>query len=326
MPIVTHGDLDGLVSALVVMEVYNIIPSAVRHYSYSPKRDEWWREWLGYQIKPIKTMTGNVEDVWFTDISLRPGELEWARGKRKRGIWRWVDHHKSSEEFDPDGIFDEVYLEFLDEVCAADMLWRMMDFGKPLPVLASWVEAAHDRDLWIREHPELSLRLDMMVKSQGRERKWEETLVAATHYSPRELVLLHPEWWKPEMKLYENSIKLALATKQTFPLELTARKKLPVGVCYISGFASDVCEEVYGSDKEVLVMIHPLTDVIVVNLRTRRDDVDLAELAKVFGGGGHYHAAGGRLNEKQIRGGYTAIIRDIRSWLNAQKKAKSSKR
>ena len=49
----------------------------------------------------------------------------------------------------------------------------------------------------------------------------------------------------------------------------------------------------------------------VISFRCRRDDVNCAELAKAFNGGGHAHAAGGKLALAHLAGGYTKIAEDI---------------
>ncbi len=313
MPIITHSDLDGVASALVVMELTGITSNRVHHFSYANYRDEQWEKLLGYQLKLSRKMMDDVEDVWFVDMSLRPGELEWARGKQTRGHWHWVDHHISSKDFDPDGIFDDVHLQ-IDGVCAADILYKMYEDGggRYNPILESWVVAAHDRDLWIREDPELGLKLTLLIyRAVLTKSSWQNMLANAQVATPRLLLNIHNDMWEAGYEDYLSSVRIAQATAQTVKVG-----RYPVRLCYANGNPSDVAEEVYETGKEIIGMIQIHRDGLGINLRTRRKDISMAEIAKaLFEGGGHDQAAGGSLDEKHIRGGYIAIQRSLRSIL-----------
>lgn len=180
--IITHGDLDGLVSALVTMEISGQEPNDVHFFSYEPDRDEKWNSLLVHHKSSFQM---SHDDVWFVDISLRPGELEHAMGlPHKASKWHWVDHHKSSMDFiNADEIFDEVLLVTDGSVCAADMLWEtycnLQPVGKDPDLdnhLGSWVEVAHDRDLWINKNNERNIKLDMILKAHLKRGRGRELL------------------------------------------------------------------------------------------------------------------------------------------------------
>lgn len=307
--IVTHSDLDGFVSALAVMHM-GIGPTRVAFFNYEEDRDTQWELLLASELEPQKQLITSVEDVWFTDLSLMPGELEWARDKRKRNRWHWVDH-QASEQFDPEGIFDEVLLDTSGERCAADIIWdaRFKDDRRGIPVLEAWVRAAHDRDLWINEDHVLNLGLDMIVKTAINNDP-VTVLSEALGFTPQEIVKLRTPVIRAEMLKYEQSCRLAENT-----LERVTIEKIPVILCYVSGFASDVGETLYKSGREILAMVNVAGDRVNVAFRTGRADINLGELAQFFEGGGHPQAAGGRMLEKHLRGGYTAIKRDIQRFL-----------
>ena len=313
MPIITHGDLDGFVSALIVMGISNITPDRVHNFSYASYRDEQWQRLLGYQIQASRSLASDTQDVWFTDLSLRPGELDWARGKQKRSLWHWVDHHVSSKDFDPDGVFHETDLQTDVNKCAADILWdRYGDqLHKSYPELEVWVRVAHDRDLWIRNDALLGLQLTLLIQKASFEKSWKSLLAQAQKVSPKTLLVLTPHLWKDEMGRYESSVQTAKTTAYT-----AKAGDIPLVISHITGYGSDVSETLYDNGDEIVVLIHTMREGLVVNLRTRREDVDLSLLAKeVFSGGGHKQAAGGRLSEKHLRGGYIAITRDIVTFL-----------
>ena len=155
--------------------------------------------------------------------------------------------------------------------------------------------------------------MDLMVKLQGRKKNgWVALLEAAKTLSPKEMLVKHPEWWQDEVEAYAKSVKLALATSSVIKVA-----DLNVAMAYISGFGSDVGEALYSQEEivDTLVMIQPMTDCLALSLRTRRDDLDLSIMAKeLFAGGGHKQAAGGKLAEQHLKGGYDRIALDIRTW------------
>lgn len=319
MPIIAHEDLDGFVSALLATEIGVIVPSRVYTFSYSPTRDEQWKELLWYQVESKRSLVDDIEDVWFVDISLRKDELAWAKGYEKKGIWHWVDHHKASEDFNPKGIFHDAEVDLSGNVCAADLLWKryLQSTLNPNMLLKRWVNLAHYRDLWTMKSHKLCQKLDMIVKSMSRTNTWELLLQEAKYTSPEKLVEIRQDLWITGMAEFEVSCKLAKNT--AYQEEIGG---YPFILCYTSSQESDVSMTLYGEKKnEVICMIVTRHDSVGVSLRTLREDIDLNTLAKVvFNGGGHAQAAGGRLSESQLMGGYTAIIGDISDYIYQERR------
>lgn len=326
--LITHGDLDGLVSAMIWYELKRMsgreLVNSIFVFSYGSNRDEEWKQLLEDSITPTGRAIENNEEVWFTDISLRPGELDWVRPLNQRNRWIWVDHHISSREFDVTDIFHEVYLKYNGSVCAADLMYELFKKAQiHNPNIESWVKAAHDRDLWIRENPELGLKLDLIVKANTSPDKFRDLVVKALTCTPEQYVKgAGRELVEEQMGYYRSSVELAQSTANRSTIS-----GKPVILCYTTGYESDVCEELYDSGKEIVVMIHPVRGALTVGLRTKRTDVNLADMAKtIFSGGGHKQASGGKLDEKQIRGGYIAISRSIKTYLEDESgKAKQNR-
>ena len=321
MCLITHGDLDGLVSAMIWYELKRMsgnreLVNSIFVFSYGVDRDEKWRELLEEMTTPTGRAIENNEEIWFTDISLRPGELDWVRPLNQRSRWIWVDHHISSEEFDVTDIFHEVYLKYDGSVCAADLMYELFKKAQiHNPNIEPWVKVAHDRDLWIRKDPELALKLDLVVKANTHLEKFRDLVVKALTCTPEQYIAgVGKELVEEQMGYYRSSVELA---QNTLNRSTIAGK--PVIMCYTTGFESDVAEELYKSGKEIAIMIHPVGGALTVGLRTKRTDVDLADMAKmVFSGGGHKQASGGKLDEKQTKGGYIAITRSIKSYLEGK--------
>jgi oligoribonuclease NrnB/cAMP/cGMP phosphodiesterase (DHH superfamily) len=321
MPIATHGDLDGFVSALIVSEMENIVPERIHIFGYEQDRDQKWKDLLKYQLKPTKGMVDDLEPVWFVDISLRPGELEWARAKQKKSNWYWVDHHASSLNFDPDSLFQEVILNSDSNVCAADLLWEKWEneVRKPHDTLETWVDIAHDRDLWIRSNKELGMKLDILVKDN--QDSWDRLITKAKTMSPSELVKNEAENWKEGMDKFNFALEVAKNTVQNIEIwDVIFR------MAYTVSNESDVADFLYKNVSSVICLIIPRKEGLKISFRRKDIDVNLNELAeKFFEGGGHPYSAGGRLNERHVKGGYSSIARDIKKFMSARERIRSMK-
>jgi oligoribonuclease NrnB/cAMP/cGMP phosphodiesterase (DHH superfamily) len=314
--IITHGDLDGLVSALIALEMSGHKSNNVHFFSYGRDRDEKWEELLRSSLIPGK----NFGDVWFVDISLNPGELEWARCS-KIASWLWVDHHDSSKRFDPKGIFDEVHLDVSGERCAADILWYLYldrdETTEPEGVettkhLEKWVGVAHDRDLWINNKHERNMKLDMILKEHIRRNIVQELVFCCRNQSPNQVLHTYSRMWQSGMKSFENSLSTAQNTAYLFDGDP------PVHICWVTGYQSDVSNYLYLNDREIIVLLQAFPDNVGISFRTRRDDVEVNKIAESFGGGGHPQSAGGKLKGYHLIKGYEAIYEDIAASITEQ--------
>ena len=311
--IITHGDLDGLVSALLAMEISGQKPNDVHFFSYEPDRDEKWNSLLVHHKSSFQM---SDDDVWFVDISLRPGELEHARGlPHKASRWHWVDHYKSSLEFNPAGIFDEVYLKTEGDECAADILWTQLlircieQSNSTRRNLKQWVEVAHDRDLWINKNSERNMKLDMILKAHLRRGSTINLLKRCQICCPKTAISDHISDWQEGMKAFENSCKTAQSTS-TVVIRVNP-PHIPVSIAWITGQGSDVADTLYETGDEIIVMLRLFPENAGISFRTKRDDIDLSQVAKAFGGGGHPQAAGGKLEHRHLMEGYSVIVADI---------------
>jgi len=251
--IITHTDLDGFVSALLAMETSGQPASAVHGFSYESDRDAQWKRLL----TPFPT-----ESVWFVDISLTPGELEWARGnirgKKSPLDWLWYDHHESSRAFDPRCIFNTVSLVTEDSIenkCAADLVAERYTVNPAkFGWLGEWVAAAHDRDLWINEHRERGMKLTMIISDANRRGAKNSaglrdllSQVQDGGLSPDDIIRLYSSWWQAGWRQYENSCQIAKRTA----LRRTVGD-LALVLCWVDGQASDVADTLYQTGEELI--------------------------------------------------------------------------
>ena len=238
--------------------------------------------------------TSHAESVIFTDLSFKKKELDWAREVKRIGKWLWFDHHKSSADFNHEGVFDEVFLDLSGDVCAADLTyyWLQRQGGmKDESTLDEWCGVAHDRDLWINSDRDRNMKLDMVVRTCIKERRIPD-LLGAMDLGVDHVLKFYNEFWKAGMVEHRKSLELA---KNTFFVNNFV--DFNVVVFYVGASASDVADAMYQTDKDVIAMVAVFPPNAVVNLRTKRDDIDLSKIARhLFDGGGHAKAAGGRLN------------------------------
>ena len=290
--IITHNDLDGIVSAYFVMKGTGQLPTDVRAFSYSVERDGIWQSMLAKQPRG---------EVIFTDLSFKRNELDWARGIEKERRWLWFDHHKSSLDFDHKGVFDQVFIDASGEVCAADLTsewlldqevaWGELANAERFEIINEWRAVAHDRDLWINNDRNRNMKLDMVVRACIKERRIPH-LLEAMDLGIDHVLKIYNEFWKQGMVDYKKSLELA---KGTF--YLNDFSDFNVVVFFVGSSASDVADSMYKTDKDIIAMVAIYPPNAVVNLRTKRDDVDLSIIARrLFDGGGHAKAAGGKLN------------------------------
>jgi oligoribonuclease NrnB/cAMP/cGMP phosphodiesterase (DHH superfamily) len=97
-----------------------------------------------------------------------------------------------------------------------------------------------------------------------------------------------------EYELYRKGIDLQKSLEN---LKIVTTDKYTIGFVYASGdlstLGNTICDK-YNVD--FALMINPNTNT--VNVRSKRDDIDLASLMKThFNGGGHKQAAGGKLDD-----------------------------
>ena len=302
-----------MVSAWFAMKVLNQKPKDVKVFGYAFGRDDDWKKVLmNYFVNdkyvPMK------DEVCFTDLSFNDGELDWARNKEKTSKWIWVDHHYSSVKFPADEIFDEVRKDPSEDVCAGDLAFDWFsEFNEVEDVHIEWRDAAHDRDLWINSNRELGMKMEMVIKGVIWERN-HEAFIRNMDKGIDWILNKYDDLCKRGLRKYDKSCQLANNT-----MFVDNYKSFKVIVSYVDGSPSDVADTLYTSNNDIIALINMYTPNMILNLRARRDDVDLSKIAKeCFSGGGHKKAAGGKLNKYQLAGGSSGIADTIVDGLTSQ--------
>lgn len=237
-----------------------------------------------------------------------------------------LDHHKSAmEDLAPDGRFifravepelcrwenyidtireniaiygpaNEVYTIFDLNRSGAGLTWDFFNPGVPRPKLLDHIE---DRDLWrfklpntreiqaaLFSHPydfalwnelmAMDARAMSIFESEGRaiERKHHKDIAELTKVVTRPM-----QFRLPSLADYPNEYRYAVVPMANLPYTLT----------------SDAGHLLCGDEYPFAGCYWDTPEGRVFSLRSREDGADVGEIAKLYGGGGHKHAAGFRV-------------------------------
>ncbi|UXD22558.1 hypothetical protein IPA_06210 [Ignicoccus pacificus DSM 13166] len=271
-----HNDFDGIMGAIALYRLhsadrYKTIPSSRRKFLESFK----------------KVVKEEPELLYIVDIGPNESELDEIREilKEKNFKLVWMDHHKWSEKV------LETVKELADEVvydrstCGAGLAARYAkEKGADLcSCCEELVNLSCDIDLWIRSDP----RSEKMSIALGN-RKWRSYLI--------EKLWRCVSWDKDWEDAYQEVID---EMKEFLDRVLTKAIKFEVkGVSVIVvpitrkeiAWVSFLAEFLRQRDSYDVIIFE--SDVGSLHMRRGSEKVDLSELARKLGGGGHPAAAG----------------------------------
>lgn len=224
-----------------------------------------------YEQEPdLERMRGR--DVLVVDFSWKRPEILAIKSVAKS--LQVLDHHKSAEAelAGIDGCFFDMNRS------GAGLTWDILLPDEPRPRLVSYVE---DRDLWRFALPfsrEVHLACNCEPLTVEARQQLMDTGID-------ELI----ERGKVLQK-YHN--KLIETTSRHKPLMRIAGHDVPCVGCATMEIASDVCHELAAGVPFSAYYYRNTEGLYLFGLRSADDGLDVSEIAKRFGGGGHKHAAG----------------------------------
>jgi len=186
-----------------------------------------------------------------------------------------LDHHKTAKE-DLIGLLEsgKIEGEFSDTKSGCILAWEWFNEGSAPPLL----QHIQDRDLWKFDLPDTKIISGALRSYPQSFNVWDE-------------LMLNMEKLKQEGGSIDRYYRLKVeeAKKHSWIEEISGYK-VPV-VMGLPFMASDVAGELSEG--------YPFAAVFWVNetektysLRSRENGIDVSEIAKKYGGGGHKHAAG----------------------------------
>ena len=229
----------------------------------------------GYGISPELDVQGR--DVFVLDFSFPRPQLESMRQAANSLII--LDHHKTAQE-DLDGfpgaIFDMTK-------SGARLAWEYFHPSQPVPKLLAYIE---DRDLWNWVLPESNDFLAYLDTLPFDFKAWDD-LAHVSDDQLKELLIVGR---------HMNAKYDSLAA-------IMAEGAEPVRFCGMAGsklngsslFSSKLGELLYLANGTFALIWRIEKGLLYVSLRAKQGTVDVAEMARRFGGGGHTAAAGFKL-------------------------------
>lgn len=195
-----------------------------------------------------------------------------------------LDHHKTARE-DLASLFEEKVIDGVFDMnrSGAVIAWNYLHPEKPVPRLLKYIQ---DRDLW-RWELDYSKEISAALRSYPMDfRVWDDLMDNILRL-------------KKEGEALERSNRQQIAHLKT---EAFYRKidgyNVPVINAYgpiVSELAGELSEgEPFAAAYQVV------SDGVIFSLRSSQDGLDVSEIAKKFGGGGHKHAAGFKVDIKDL--------------------------
>lgn len=220
---------------------------------------------------PVVSDAGEPRDVLIVDFSYPRDAMVRMHGEAKSLVV--LDHHKTAREA-CEGL---AFCTFDMERSGAGLAWDTLHPGEPRPWLIDYVE---DRDLW-RHRLADSKAINAWLHEQPRT---IEGFDAASR-EPLDVVRRVGAQILAEQRVYIDAVK------QRASLAMVGRfGPVPVVEC-----GRHLASEIVGELSEG----HPFAaswqareGAVHYELRSRGEGVDVSEIARAFGGGGHRNAAG----------------------------------
>lgn len=243
-------------------------------------------------------LNGEYEEIWITDLSI-------SKENADRVNWNsnvmLLDHHKSALWLNEYRFaIVKVRNELGQATCGTEMFYlnllnkyktsRIYPNSKLLPIFVELVRR-YDTYEWLQLEDKEAKHLNDLLGIYGRDKFIEVTL--AKLRNPK--MELFTSFEKRLLEIRQNEIQRTIDYKANTMVR-TKFEGYNVGVVFADKFTSEIGNALCNRNKDLdFVMMISYSDI---GLRGK-DKVDLSELAKKYGGGGHFNAAGFPINGKE---------------------------
>lgn len=257
-----HNDLDGQCAAAIIYKEFSPSPAIqFIEMDYDKSID----------IESIYEKT----KIYIVDFSFKPYVMEKILEKTKNVIW--IDHHKTAFEYrysqNLEGLRD---IKF----AGCELTWKYFYGNKAIPLA---IRLIADRDIWAFRYGEdtdkfvLSLSLhDTNPVSAS----WNHL------FSNKDQIINKMIKEGELLALYRNSLCKEYVEKYGFEVKFEGYKCFALGLL---GFGSTAFGEKI-KEYDICISFEFNGDKWIISLYSEK--VDVSEIAKKYGGGGHFGAAG----------------------------------
>ena len=241
-------------------------------------------EFYGYNYEPDFPLVKGNDIVYLLDCSTTSENMKYLIDHNKKFIW--IDHHakKILDTYKDLGEEIEGIRDTKSTNSACVLTWKYLFPDKDVPGILRYIE---DIDIW----------------------KWKlpftdeiNTTLSIDYHNDRKALIKFMDGWKDEwedlvlrgeayirMRKHQIESILKLMRVKNFHGYKTAVINSPI---HSSFLAQEILDR--NPDIEITLIWHNFNDEIRVSLSSR--EVDISEIASLYGGGGHKHASGFSLN------------------------------
>lgn len=273
-----NDDLDGWASSAVVK---------MKH----PKA-----EFFGYNYELEFPLVEGYDIVYMVDCSTTSENMKALIEKNKKFVW--IDHHAKK-------ILD-ICKELGGEIAgirdtnsknaACVLTWRYLFPNQEVPIILNYIE---DLDIWnwsLKHTDEINTALFIDYKND------RDKLVHFMNWSCEHDELIQNGKQYIKMRKSQIDFLLKLMRTKVFHGYKTGVVNTPIHTSFVG---HEILEQ--NPDIDIALIWYNYKDYIKVSLRSR-DEVDVSEIAHLYGGGGHKQASGFTLKTNDIKN------RDIYLW------------
>jgi oligoribonuclease NrnB/cAMP/cGMP phosphodiesterase (DHH superfamily) len=267
-----HTDMDGKCAGAIVYKFY--------------KRDRDYTVSMGEECQFIPINYNNDfpfdsiapgEAIVIVDFSLqKEGEFQRLLEITEHVIW--IDHHKTAIEKHGD-----IQMEGIrrDGVSGCELTW---EYFYPRASVPRVVTLLGDYDIWAFKYGDDTKNLQSGIRlhdTRPESPEWMRWLDSL--YNPIEMITEGVIATK-----YRDNYYAGLIKAWSFPVEFEGLR----GIACNAGSVSSQLFDTAGDDYDIMIpFVYDGTNW-TVSLYTKRDDLDVSEIAKKYGGGGHRKASG----------------------------------
>ncbi|MGH8011922.1 MAG: DHHA1 domain-containing protein [Candidatus Binataceae bacterium] len=249
-------------------------------------------------IQALRPKRGDgADEIWITDLSWTSPDTAAHLGALVRDGARvyWIDHHRTAVSRADAPEFDVPFTgRLLSEQYSAarltfnylkglDRLWSSDEQRHAFENFFAFVEIADDHDRWIHRIPE-SAEWALAVQTLGGIESYREIIRLEQPVMSRRLRMA----LEAGQKAMDRSVELARTTM----VERALGNGLKVRTACCMGYSSEVAAKLYEGQRLTVIALFDLRSLGVSLRRSADCQIDLSELARGFGGGGHAAAAG----------------------------------
>ncbi len=289
--IVSHGPscLDGVMAAAAIRRFYS---GEQVHLTLAANGDS------DRIIQAVRPKTGaQLDELWITDLSWT--SLDTAEHLRQltRDGTRvfWIDHHRTavSRREAPEFKIPFAAIVLTEQFSAAKLTFNFLekmaleagrqDWLAIGQSFAPFAALADDHDRWIHQIPG-SEDWALAVQTLGGIESYREIILLKEPLMSRRLRAALEDG----RAAMERSIEVARSTI----VERTLDNGLKLRSACCLGYSSEVAAKLYEEQHQTVIALFDLRSLGVSLRRSADCEVDLSELARHFGGGGHAAAAG----------------------------------